>query len=203
MNHRIWHFKRTNFDPLALVQKSCCGLLPSVLLFEGVVFFMSPHVSVLLLAWKILLCLEFGWHVDHFSLCSIVLRQKCVIMMSLFGKFKRIVCTEHAHHCSSIFFPEKIHCQHLLYCPLLFLPKRFFSMGLLMFGVKTRSCYFLSLWYFGKQEVKSYCSTYWICQGLSNIFSKVNRNSCGVFKHQKKETRIFRTLRVFVTVWCY
>ena len=114
MNHRIWHFKRTNFDPLALVQKSCCGLLPSVLLFEGVVFFMSPYVSVLLLAWKILLCLEFGWHVDHFSLCSIVLRQKCVIMMSLFGKFKRIVCTEHAHHCvHPYFFLEKIHCQHL------------------------------------------------------------------------------------------
>ena len=114
MNHRIWHFKRANFDPLALVQKSCCGLLPSVLLFEGVVFFMSPHVSVLLLAWKILLSLEFGWHVDHFSLCSIVLRQKCVIMMSLFGKFKRIVCTEHAHHCvHPYFFLEKIHCQHL------------------------------------------------------------------------------------------
>ena len=95
--------------------------------------------------------------------------------------------------CSSIFFPRK----NTLSTPVLFIPKRFFSMELLMFGVKTRSCYFLSLWYFGKQEVKSYCSTYWICQGLSNIFSKVNRNSCGVFKHQKKETRIFWTLRIF------
>lgn len=70
MNHRIWHFKRTNFDPLALVQKSCCCAVvynPLSFYLRALCFLCHP-VCVLLLAWKILLCLEFGWHVDHFSL---------------------------------------------------------------------------------------------------------------------------------------
>ena len=166
MNHRIWHFKRTNFDPLALVQKSCCGLLPSVLLFEGVVFFMSPRVCP-------------AASMENSFVSRVWLARGSLLIVLYCSKAKmryndeliRQIQKDCLHWtrpslCSSIFFPRK----NTLSTPVLFIPKRFFSMELLMFGVKTRSCYFLSLWYFGKQEVKSYCSTYWICQGLSNIY---------------------------------
>ena len=73
------------------------------------------------------------------------------------------------------FFPKKyiVNTCYTVLFSLLFLPKRFFSMGLLMFGVKTRSCYFLSLWYFWKQEVKSYCSDAGYILDLSRAFKYI------------------------------
>ena len=126
MNHRIWHFKRTNFDPLALVQKSCCGLLPSrglcPFIWGRCVFYVTP-------------CICPAASMENSFVSRVWLARGSLLIVLYCSKAKmryndeliRQIQKDCLHWtrpslCSSIFFPRK----NTLSTPVLFISKRFF-----------------------------------------------------------------------------
>ena len=82
---------------------------------------------------------------------------------------KDCLSTEHAHHCSSIFFPEKIYCQHLL-----FLHRDFvLSSVQIIINVWSQNkvmLFFVALIFLEEQEVKSYCIYSGFCHKGFHIY---------------------------------